>query len=157
MGKGVQQQPIPDPLGQLVRSGQRTDWPDAGDGRWRVSSSRIWKPRVRWRVFSQKPEETRPNRWKSNFRWNFLDSTRSQPFLARSQLDPWNLHRIWWDLAKSGEILPSPAITQWKSSENIIDFLPILPLTGRILADFEISNSDRSDRHPLKVRSTRSN
>ena len=85
----------------------------------------------------------------SIFRRNFLDSTRSQ-------LDPWNLRRIWRDLTRSSKI--SPNLVRFgqiwqKSDENIIE---ILPLTCQILADFEISNSDRTDRHPLKVGSVRS-
>ena len=60
--RGVQQKPRPDPPAQPVRSGPRTGRPDADDGRQRVSASRTWKQRVGWRVFSPKPEETRPNR-----------------------------------------------------------------------------------------------
>ena len=56
--KGVQQQSIPDPPSQPIRSGPKTDRPDVGDGQWRVSASRIRKPWVGWQVFSPKPEET---------------------------------------------------------------------------------------------------
>ena len=152
LSRGVQQNRDPTNPPKPVRSGPTTVRPDAGDGRRRISASRTRKRRVGWRVFSPKPEETRPNRDLSISGRSFLDPARSQPFPARSQLDPWNLHWIWRDLAESDEI----STNSKKIQENITKISPISPLNRRILADFQISNSDRTDRRPLKVRSARS-
>ena len=73
----------------------------------------------------------------------------------RSQLYPWNLHRIWRDITRFGETLAEPNVIltnskkiRWKSGENITE---ISPLKCRILADFQISNSNRIDRPALNV------
>ena len=60
--RGVQQKPRPNPPTQPVRSSPRTSRLIADNGRRRVSASRTRKQRIGWRVFSPKPEETRPNR-----------------------------------------------------------------------------------------------
>ena len=62
-------------------------------------------------------------------RRSFLDPTRSQPFLARSQLDPWNLHWIWQDLTRSGETSP-----------NLVRFLQIQQKYHRNFADFDVNS-----------------
>ena len=141
-----------DPTGDRSETGR----PDhSGVRRW-ISASRTRKRWVGQRVFSSKPEEIRPNRDLSISRRSYLHPARSQSFPAISQLDPWNLHWIWRDLTRSGEI--SPNLMRFrrirrKSGENITE---ISPLNRLILGDFQISTSDRTDRRPLKVRSARS-
>ena len=69
-------------------------------------------------------------------------SAISIEILARSMefsLDLARSRRIWWDFNKS--------------SENITE---ISPLNRRILVDFQIFNSNRTDCHPLKVGSAQS-
>ena len=116
--------PIRDPTHPEDPTGDRseTDRSDYSGGRRRVSASRTRKRRVGWRIFSPKPEETRPNRDLRISRRSYLHLARSQPFPARSQLDPWNLHWIWRDLAESDEISTNSKKIQRKYHRNFADF-----------------------------------
>ena len=60
--RGVHANPGTDPPAQTVRSDPKTDQPDAGDGRRRVSFTKNRLGRVGWRVFFFKTRYTRSDR-----------------------------------------------------------------------------------------------
>ena len=67
--RAVHRKPIPNPPEKTVRSGPSTGRPDAGDGRWRFSTSRTRNRRVGWRVFPPKIWKTRTDWRKPIIRW----------------------------------------------------------------------------------------
>ena len=115
--RGVQQNRDPTHLPKPFRSGPTTYRPDTNDGRQRISASRTRKQRVSWRVFSPKPEDTRPNRELSISRRSYLDPTRSHPFLVSSQLDPWNRHQNLQDRTRFGEISAEPNFEKFEENQ----------------------------------------
>ena len=71
--------------------------PDYSGSRQRVFLSKIWFGRFSLESSPQNPKKPEPTKIHNIFRQNFLDS-------VKSQLNPWNLHRIWWDLFIYGHI-----------------------------------------------------
>ena len=146
--RSVQQNRDPTHTPNPIRSGQTTGQPDTSEGQRQISASRTRKWRVSWWVFSPKPEDTRPNRELSISWWSFLDpreiSAISNEFSARSMESSPNLARSQPNLMRFRQI-------QRKSDENITQIPPISPLKFRILVNFQISNSDRTNHPPLNV------
>ena len=75
--------------------------------------------------------KTRLNRDLSISQRSYLHPTRSQPFPARSQLDPSNLHWIWRDLTESDEISTNSKKIRRKYHQNFADFAVKLPNFGQ--------------------------